>query len=192
MSHALHERQIPRPCCVVFRVICFSIITAPEHINDTQDSCEAQHGGYERILVTISTVCAWCGSRMQGVDMYHRWLSQVTVRNILLLSAFPPFSRPHPLRHFNCTGTKYFICDRRTGPKLTERVFHVRIVAIAPKVHNQPVFPAKFGILERLDYSFSTTACMNIICRRILLRIWVSINLQIQKFYFWPWCWDNH
>ena len=65
-------------------VICFSIITALEGVNDTQDSCKAQHGGYEHILATISTVCAWCGSRMQGVDMYlvrnegenndrHRW-----------------------------------------------------------------------------------------------------------------------
>jgi len=44
----------------------------------------------------------------------------------------------------------------------TERVFHVAIVFIAPKMRNQPVFPAKFGTLERLDYNFSTTAHMNV------------------------------
>ena len=94
-------------------VICFLIITALEHVNDTQDSCKAQHRGYECILVMISAGCAWHGSRTWGVDTYHgeewgweQWLSQVTVCNILLLSAFPPFSRPHTLYHFICTSTK--------------------------------------------------------------------------------------
>jgi hypothetical protein len=42
---------------------------------------------------------------------------------------------------------------------------------IVPKMQNQPVFPAKFGTLERLDDNLSTTADMNMICSRILLRI---------------------
>jgi len=50
----------------------------------------------------------------------------------------------------------------------TGRVFHVAVVFIPPKMGNQPVFPAKFGTLERLDYSLSTTKHMNMICRRIL------------------------
>jgi hypothetical protein len=53
----------------------------------------------------------------------------------------------------------------------TERAFQVTIVFIAPKMRNLPVFPAKFGTLERVDDNFSTTAGMNMICRRILLRI---------------------
>jgi hypothetical protein len=53
----------------------------------------------------------------------------------------------------------------------TERVFQVTIVFIAPKMRNLPVFPAKFGTLERVDDNFSTKAGMNMICRRILLRI---------------------
>ena len=37
-------------------MICFSIITALECVNDTQDSCEAEYGGYECIPAMISAV----------------------------------------------------------------------------------------------------------------------------------------
>ena len=53
----------------------------------------------------------------------------------------------------------------------TERVFYGRIVFIIPKMRNQPVLPAKCGTLERLVNNFSTTARMNMIGRRSLLRL---------------------
>ena len=53
-----------------------------------------------------------------------QWPLQVTVHDISLLSAFRPFSRPHPLHHFICTGTKYFICNCRTGPLSNRSKFY--------------------------------------------------------------------
>ncbi|EDR00244.1 uncharacterized protein LACBIDRAFT_334352 [Laccaria bicolor S238N-H82] len=49
----------------------------------------------------------------------------------------------------------------------------LEILFIAPKMRNQLVFPAKFGTLERLDYSFPTTTRMSM------------------SFYLWPLCRDH-
>ena len=70
----------------------------------------------------------------------------------------------------------------------TGRVFYGIIVFIIPKMRNQPVLPAKCGSLERLANNFSTTARMNTIGRRILLRIQIPIDLRVQNFYLWLMC----
>ena len=82
-------------------------------VNDTQDSCEAQHGGYERIPATISTVCAWRGSRTRGM----RVRMMTVTGDSSWYSTFVSFPTIFALRHFICTGTKYFICNCWTGPK---------------------------------------------------------------------------
>ena len=50
----------------------------------------------------------------------------------------------------------------------TERVFHIKIVFIIPKMRNQHVLPAKNGSLEYMEHIFSTTTALNMIGKHIL------------------------